>query len=168
MARQTNRETVGVGGSQRELPEGQSETLLQFFSHDDRVFAGQHERDAAPRLLLDGADGSRGRVPGHGARITQAQVDVTMAIDIEEFGAPRLAHKRRESASPFRHPVHGHAAQQRLTCTLKQRARFRTVSDELLLFSLHQGLQAGALESSHGASGCGQGSVETGVPGCLS
>ncbi len=165
--RETNRKPVRVGGGQRELPEGQSKALLQFLSHDDRVFAGQHERNAAPGLLLQGHHSGRGRVSRHGAGIAEAQVDVAMAVDVEELGAPRLAHERREGARPFRHPVHGHAPEQRLARALKQRSRLRPVSDELLLFSLHQGLQAGALESSHGASGVWRGSVEIRVGGCL-
>ena len=60
LPRQADGESVRVGGGERELPVGQAESLLQFFGDENRVFAGQHQRDAAPHLLFDGFDGGDG------------------------------------------------------------------------------------------------------------
>jgi hypothetical protein len=102
---------VRIGGSERELPVREAEAVLKFLAYDDRVFAGQHQRDSAPRLLLHCRYRGGWRVAGHRAGIAEAEIDVTVAVDVEELGAPRFTHERRECAGPLRHPVHGHAAE---------------------------------------------------------
>ena len=45
-----NREAVGVGRRERELPKRQTEAPLQFFADPDRIFAGQHRGNPAREL----------------------------------------------------------------------------------------------------------------------
>ena len=120
LARQADGETIGIGGGQSELPVGQSEALLQFFGDENRIFGGQHQRDAALHLLFDGFDGGEGRMPGHGAGVAQAEVDVAVAVHVVEVRALGFADEGRKSAGPLDHPVHGHAAEQRFAGTLEQ------------------------------------------------
>ena len=42
LARQPNRKTIGIRRRQCKLPVGKPETLLQLFSHKDRIFIRQH------------------------------------------------------------------------------------------------------------------------------
>ncbi|MGA3088801.1 MAG: hypothetical protein ABSD75_09330 [Terriglobales bacterium] len=109
LARETNRETVGVGRGERELPVGQAETPLQFFADEDRILGGQHEGDAAFDLIFDGLDRREGGMSGHGSGVAEAEVDVTMAVDVVEVGALSLTHDRRKRPGPLYHPVHGDA-----------------------------------------------------------
>ena len=149
VARQANREAIRIGRGEGELPVRQPKPLLQLFAHDNGIFAWHHQRDAAPRLLLHGRNCGRRRVSCHGSGITQAEIDVAVAIDIEELRATRLAHKGRKRTGPLRHPVHGHATQQGFARALKQRRGFRPVSDELLLLALHERLQTCAVNGAH-------------------
>ena len=149
LAREANRETVSVGGSQRKLPVGQAEALLQFFGDKDGIFGGQHEGDAAFDLLLDGFGGGEGRMSGHGARVAEAEVHIAMAVDIVEVRALGVADNGWKSSSPLHHPVHGDAGEQRLLAALVNGFRFRALVDEALLLALGEGFQAVAVESRH-------------------
>ena len=102
-------------------------------------------------LLFDRFHCREGRMPGHGAGVAQAEVDVTKPVHIIELRALGLAHERRESAGPFDHPVHGHAAEQRFAGTLEQSFGFGPLVDEALLLALHEGLEAGAVDGFHGS-----------------
>ena len=119
---QPDREAICIGRGQRKLPVRKIESLLQFFGDENRVFARQHQRDAAPQLLFNRLYGRRWRVSGHGSGIAQAEIDVAVPVDVEEVRALCLAHKRRKGSSPFRHPVHGYAAQAAICCARSNRA----------------------------------------------
>ena len=113
---------------------------------------GQHQRDAAPGLLFHGLDRGERGVAGHRASIAEAEIDIAMAVDVEEVCTLRFAHEGRKCSGPLHHPVHGHAAEQRFARALEQRLRLRALVDELLLFALHEGLQAGAVDGFHDRS----------------
>src|SRR5437667_226688 len=67
-----------------------------------------------------------------------------MSIHVVEMRALRLAHKRGEGPGPLCHPVHGHAAKERLARALEQRFGFGALIYKALLLALHEGLQADA------------------------
>src|SRR5664279_401231 len=73
-----------------------------------------------------------------------------MAIDIVELRALGFADNGRKSSGPLHHPVHRDAGEQRLFAAFVNGLRFRAFVDEALLLALHEGLQAGAIESRHG------------------
>ena len=152
LPRQPDRKPIRVGSGERELPIGQKKSLLQFLGHENRIFPGQHQRDAASRLLFHRLDRGGRRMSRHRPCIAQAKVGVTMPVHIEEVSPLRLPHERRKRSCPLHHPVHGNACQQRLSRPLKQRLRLWALIHKLLLFALHQGLQAAAINSFHGKS----------------
>ena len=119
LPRQPDRKPIRVGGGQRELPVGQLEALLQFLGDDDGVFSRQHQSDPAFHLIFRRLHGREWRMSGHRSGITEAEVDVTVAVDVEEVRALRLAHEWRESSRPLHHPVHGHTSEQRFARALK-------------------------------------------------
>ena len=88
----------------------------------------------------------------HCAGVAEAEVDVAISVHVEKLGAASVAHERWKSAGPFGHPVHGHSAEQRLAGALKQGLGFRPFVNELLLFGLHQGLQAVTIDCGHSSS----------------
>ena len=74
---------------------------------------------------------------GHGPSVAKAEIDVAKAVDVEELGAMSFADEGRESAGPFCHPVHRHAAEQRLARALEKGLGLWPFVDEFLLFQLH-------------------------------
>src|SRR5579863_766233 len=92
-------------------------------------------------------------MPCHRSRVAQAKIDVSMSINIEEVSALRLANERRKCSGPLDHPVHGNASQEGLARPFKERLRLGTIVDKLLLFALHQGLQAAAINGFHREKG---------------
>src|SRR5580765_7509379 len=86
----------------------------------------------------------------HRPGIAETKIDIAMSIHIKKVHSLRLTHKWRKRPSPLHHPVHGHAAKQRLASTLKHSFRFRTVMDVALLLALHKGLQTTAVNGFHG------------------
>src|SRR5207245_11668549 len=102
-----------------------------------------------PHLLLDSLHRRLRRVPCHGAGVSQTQVHISMSIHVVEMRALRLAHKRGEGPGPLCHPVHGHAAKERLARALEQRFGFGALIYKALLLALHEGLQADAGNGVH-------------------
>ena len=80
--REPDREAVGVGRGERELPVRQAEAAGQLLADPERVLGREHERDARARLLRDRRDGRRRRVAGHRAGVAEAEVDVVVAVDV--------------------------------------------------------------------------------------
>ena len=138
-----DREAVGVGGGQRELPRRQPEAPLHLLPDPQRVLARQHQRDPARRLRGDRAQRRLGRVAGHRAGVAEAEVDVLVAVDVAEARALRLVREHREAAGPARHPVHGHAAEQRAPRLLRQGERARVLGAEALELAGHQIIDSG-------------------------
>jgi hypothetical protein len=78
-------------------------------------------------------------VTGHGASVTEAEVDVTMTVNVEKMCALYFANERRKGTSPFRHPVHGHTAQQRFAGSFEQCFGLGPLLHKALLLALHEG-----------------------------
>jgi hypothetical protein len=65
-----------------------------------------------------------------------------MAVNVDEMGAVSVGDENRRLARPFFHPVHGHAAEERIFCALVKSDRFRVISGEFLLFPRHEFFEA--------------------------
>ena len=100
VAGEPDREPVRVGRGERELPPADAEPALELVGGDDRVLGREHVGDAATHLALDGADRGLGAVPGHRARVAQAEVDVLVPVDVREVRAARGLHEQRDRALP--------------------------------------------------------------------
>ncbi len=81
-AGEPDREPVGVGRGQRELPPGKSEAARELLAHPEGVLARKHERDPAGGLLRDRASDRLRRVPCHGSRVAEAEIDVVDPVDV--------------------------------------------------------------------------------------
>ena len=75
---------VGVGRGEREQPARHREAARQLLGDPDRVLGREHRRDAARRLPRDRVDGRGGRVAGHRARVAEREVDVLVAVDVDD------------------------------------------------------------------------------------
>ena len=62
-------------------------------------------------------------MPGHGAGVAEAQVDVAVTVHVIEMRALRFANEGWKRSGPLDHPVHGNAGEQRFLATLKQGLR---------------------------------------------
>ena len=153
LAGEPDREPVGVGGGERELPDRQAEAARELLGAGDRVLGGQHERRALAHLVADRLGGRGRRVPGHRAGVAEAQVDVLDSVDVGEAGAGRLGDEDRERARPLDHPVHRHTGQERAPGALVQRLRAWVQLDEPGLLA---GLQGGQPAAVHGRPGHGR------------
>ena len=147
VAREADREPVRIGGGERELPARQPEAPRELVADGECVLAREHERDPAPRLLLDRAHGRLGRVPGHRARVAEAEVDVLEPVDVAEARALRLDREHREAAGPADHPVHRHAGEQRRLRLLRERVRARMLPLEARELVVEQLLELTVLVS---------------------
>ena len=131
-------EAVGVRRGQRELPVGQPEAPRHLLADPQRVLARQHQRDAARGLRRDRAQRRLGRVAGHRAGVAEAEVDVLVAVDVGEARALGLGREHGEAAGPAHHPVHRHAAEQRVLRLLGERVGARVLGAEALELAGHQ------------------------------
>ncbi len=77
-----------------------------------------------------------GRMAGHGAGVTEAKVDIIAIVDISEMRAFGILHKDRKRASPFFHPVHRHAAEQRALGRAIEGRGPSMVDHEAMLFAV--------------------------------
>ena len=118
-------EAVRVGRRQRELPERKPEAPRQLLADPGRVLGRKHRRRAARRLSSERLDDRLRRVPGHRARVAEAEVDVLVAVDVDDPCALRLLDEDRESARPASHPAHRDAEQERGAGALAQLERTR-------------------------------------------
>ena len=84
LAAEAQRESVRVRCRQRELPVRQPEAALKLLADPDRVLGREHVGDTASELPLDGVDRGRGAMPGHRARVAEAEIDVVVAVDAAE------------------------------------------------------------------------------------
>ena len=149
-AGEPDREPVGVGGGERELPAREAEPPCHLLADPDRVLGRQHERRPAPHLLGDRHGGRLGRMAGHRAGVAEAEVDVLVPVDVTEPRAGRLLDEHREGARPLGHPVHRDAGEERPARSLEelQRTRVRLFEEPLLA-----GLEVGEAGSVDGRDG---------------
>ena len=153
---ESEREAIGVGRGDRELPVRQAEPSGQLLSGPDRVLRRQHRGDPAPELAFDGGDRRRRAVAGHRAGVAEAEVDVVVAVDVVEVGARGVLHVEREGARPLHHPVHRDAGEERTPGALVKRPGARVTVDEVGPLAGHQSGEAGAVEDGHGDHRCGE------------
>jgi hypothetical protein len=152
--READREPVGVGGGQRELPVGEAETPPELLPHPGRVLRGEHQRHATGGLGGDRLRGCRRGVAGHRPGVAKAEVDVGVAVDVGEPRARCLGDEDGKSARPLGHPRHRHAGQKRLAPPLEQLPRAGMLRDEALLLGAKERAQPRAIElPGHGAGG---------------
>ncbi len=143
-----NDEAVGIGRGQCELPGGDTESARQLVRHPKHVLARQHERDALGRLLGHRLQRRLRCMPRHRPRVAEAEVDVLVAVDVDESCPLRLAHEHGKASRPLPHPVHGDALEERRPRTLGQLARTRMRIDEARLLAR---LQLGKADDRHGS-----------------
>ena len=154
VAGEPDREAVGVRGRERELPPADAEPALELVGGDDRVLGGQHVGDAAAELLLDRADRGVGTVPGHRARVAQAEVDVLVAVDVREVGPSGLLDEERIGPCPLDHPVHGNTVEKGAPGALEERLRPWVGALERRHLGTHEPLQPGAIQDPAACHGC--------------
>jgi len=85
----------------------------------------------------------------HRARITEAEIDVMMAVNIEKVSALGFANEWRKGTCPLRHPVHRNTTQQRIASTLKQCFGLGTFINESFLLPLQKRVESLAIDSTH-------------------
>ena len=146
VARQPDREAVRVGRRQRRLPEGESEAARKLLAHPDGVLGREHERDAPARLRGEGFDDGVRSVPRHRPGVTEAQVQVAVAVDVREMRSRRFPHEDREAPGPPDHPVHRHAAEQAPLRPFEELPRPGVLGGEPVLLLREKGDQALAVE----------------------
>src|SRR5713101_2218063 len=88
---------------------------------------------------------------GHGAGVTEAEVDVIAIVDVGEMCAFGRFDEYGEGAGPFLHPVHRDATEQRILCRPIKRRGPRMVHHETVLFTVTEVFQFLAIEGC-----CGQ------------
>ncbi|MOA01267.1 hypothetical protein D3C78_1206610 [compost metagenome] len=86
----------------------------------------------------------------HAAGVAEAEVEVLVTVDVEEAGALGALDEQRCRRRPVAHPVHRHAAEQRLAGALGQRHGLRVGGDEALALARVEGFH-GVFGDSTGA-----------------
>ncbi len=152
-ARPAQHVAVGVGRRGGDLPVGQAEALRQQFAADHGILAGEHGGQAVAGLLGDGAGHGIGRVTEHAAGVAQAEVDVLMTVHVEEACALGALDEQRHRCRPVGHPVHRHAAVQRMACTFGQGCGFRVAGQEQLALGSDETLHGGLADTTGGGHG---------------
>jgi hypothetical protein len=71
-------------------------------------------------MILDGINDGLGRMAEHRARVSKAEINVLMAIDICDMSPLGSCDKDREWPGPSHHPVHRNAGEKRFLGSLKQ------------------------------------------------
>jgi hypothetical protein len=145
-----NGETVGVGGGERELPVGQAKSALEIFTDPERVLGGKHESDALADTSCDGVGDDWGRVTSHGTGVAEAEVNVVVAVNVGEVRTAGGLYEDGEGASPFVHPVHGNAAEERRLGAKIELGGARMLGDEAFFFALMERVEFDAVDGSHG------------------
>ena len=113
VACESDRESVGIGSGERELPDGEPEAPGELFADPERVLRRQHEGESASCLFLDRSNDGRRGMPHHRPGITEAEIEIPVSVHVGQVRALGAFGKDRETAGPSAHPVHRHAAEQR-------------------------------------------------------
>ena len=88
---------------------------------------------------------------GHGAGVTEAEVDVMVAVDVGETRAVGFGDEDRKFAGPFFHPVHGDAAEEGFLGAFVERGGFGMGRDEIIFFAGQELVETGAIDGGGGA-----------------
>ena len=151
-----DREAVRVGRAERELPEREPEAARELLPGPGRILGRQHRGDPGGRPLGDRADDRLGRVPGHRTGVAEAEVDVLVAVDVDDARALRLGQEERVRAGPAHHPRHRDAAQQRSPGPLRERPRTRACRGEGLRLPCRQRRKPTAVDADAGVEHFGR------------
>ncbi len=157
LAGEPDREAVGVGCGQRELPEGQPEPATELLAGGHCVLRREHVGDAATHLALDGGDRSCRSMAGHRARVAETEIDGVVAVDAAEARARRRVDEEGIGRSPFAHPVHRDAVEQRMFCLLEQLGGSGVSGAEAVRLLGHQPGEAGSVDGMGGIRRIGAG-----------
>ena len=149
LAGQPQREAVRVRGAQRELPEGEPEAPRELLADPGRILGREHRRRAASSLGRHRLDDGLRRVAGHRARVAEAEVDVLVAVDVDDPRSSRLLDEHGEVPGPARHPAHRDAEQERGAGALAQLERARMAPAKRLGLVLEPRGQAIAVDRDH-------------------
>src|SRR5262245_41618229 len=82
----------------------------------------------------------------HGTRVAEAEVDVLVAVDVDQPGPGRLGHVDRVRRGPLGHPAHRHPAEQHRLGAPPELARAGMRAAEAGLLVLEQRGQTRALD----------------------
>jgi hypothetical protein len=145
-------ESVRVGRGHRELPVRDAEPTGHLGPDPGGVLGRQHERDTSRGLFGDRLDGDRRGMAGHAARITEAQVDELVAVDIPEAGAFGSIDEDGMIAGPAGHPVHRHPEQERSLGLVGQLPAPGVTCAERRSLTLHQLGHARSIDRLHPVS----------------
>jgi hypothetical protein len=88
---------------------------------------------------------------GHGPGVAQTQIDVLVAVGVDDPGTSGAAAEQRERARPAAHPVHRYAAHERTGGGLGKPLRLGICFGEGLLFAAEQAGQAIGVDEVGGA-----------------
>ena len=86
------------------------EVILQ--ARPGRVLGREHVGDPSAKLALYGLNRRSRPVARHRAGITEAEVDVIVAVDARQVGADGTFDEQWPGPGPADHPVHRHAVDQ--------------------------------------------------------
>ncbi len=109
-----DRPAVGVRRGQREAPAGEPEPAGEFGADPLGVLRGQHRRSTAlfGEPALHGLRDDGGRVACHRSGVAEAEVDVLVAVDVGDAGAPGGVEVAREGTGGLVHPGHRHPSEE--------------------------------------------------------
>ena len=151
-----DRKAVRVGRDERELPERQPEAAGELLPGPGRILGRQHRGDPGGSPLGDRADDGPGRMSGHRTGVAEAEVDVLVAVDIDDARALRLGQEERVRAGPAHHPRHRYAAQQRSARAVGERPRARADGGEGLRLACRQRRKPTAVDADAGVEHFGR------------
>ena len=149
-AREPDREPIGVGRGERELPARKPEAPRHLLTDPDRVLGREHQRRSAAHLLGHGHGRRLGRMARHRARVTQAEIDVLVPVDVAEPRPGGLLDEDGERAGPLGHPVHRDSGEKRAPRAAEQ---LQGTGVALLEAPLLAGIELGEAGSVDGRDG---------------
>ncbi|MNT86094.1 hypothetical protein D3C72_2263420 [compost metagenome] len=86
----------------------------------------------------------------HAAGVAEAEVDVLVAVHVMEARALGPVDEQRAGGRPVGHPVHRHAAEQRMASALAEGHGSRVLFDEALPLTGGEGADGGVGDSTGG------------------
>src|SRR5208337_5647205 len=85
----------------------------------------------------------------HSARVSEAKVNIRMAVNISNHRTPTLLRENWKRPGPLNHPIHGHTPDHRLAGAFEHSLRSWVRFQELLLFPLYDRPDSGPVNLSH-------------------
>ena len=144
-----DREPIGVGGGQTELPVRDAEPPSHLPADPRGVLGRQHQGDPSRRLLCDRVEGHLRRMSGHAACVTQTEVHEGVAVHVPEPRALGAIDENRMVARPAGHPVHRNAEEQRGPSVLGELLGSGVAFAEQASLTLHQVVEPCSVDRLH-------------------